>query len=308
MKIKLPARDTSPECTLYIEILQANPNSELGKEKPVMLLLPGGPGGNHSVYDGIKPHFLEYADLVLIDPRGCGLSSPSSASVCTMENAIEDIEVLRQALKLEKFILCGGSFGAMVSLYYATQYLNSLCGLILIAGAPSGQFIQTAMKKLEAIGTDEQIKLGRKLLSGKIESIQELENFYSIMLPIYLGKPNNPMPVNDSSKKDTKKNPPYFLELLNMGFSEMLPKYNIIDLLNKITIPTLLLAGENDWINDIQYAYQMKKNIPNADLVIFPNAGHYIWSGIEADFFQAIGVYFSTYITNHQQARYSHGL
>lgn len=308
MKIKLPARDTAPECILYIEILKTNSENELGKERPVMFLLPGGPGGNHTVYDEIKLRFLEYTDLVLIDPRGCGISSPCDASICTIENAAKDIEALKEALKLEKFILCGGSFGAMVSLYYATQYLDSLCGLILIAGAPSGQFIQTAMKKLETIGTEEQIKLGRKLFSGKIESIQELEHFYSIMLPIYLGKLNNPVPINSSSKKTTKKNPPYFLELLNLGFSEMLPKYNIVDLLKKITIPTLLLAGENDWINDIQYAYQMKKNIQNADLIVFPNAGHYIWNGIEADFSQAIGAYFSTHITNYYQTRYFNGM
>src|SRR5579872_3117926 len=147
MKVKIPARNNIPECELYIEILQnaGNTAGQLGNERPVMFMLPGGPGGNHTVYDGIKTSLSKYANLVLIDPRGCGLSSPSEVRFCRMEESVNDLEVLRKVLGIDKFILFGGSYGAMVSLCYAIKYSRNLLGLILLAGAPSGAFRDTAL-------------------------------------------------------------------------------------------------------------------------------------------------------------------
>ena len=47
-------------------------------------------------------------------------------------------------------------------------------------------------------------------------------------------------------------------------------------------------AGECDWINDVKYAYQMSELIPNAELIVFPGAGHFIWHGIEEQFYEKI--------------------
>lgn len=64
--------------------------------------------------------------------------------------------------------------------------------------------------------------------------------------------------------------------------------------LHKITAPTLLLAGERDWINNVKYAHQMNELIPNAELLVFPGVGHFIWQGIEEQFYEKI----STFILN----------
>src|SRR5579864_5584164 len=145
MKVKIPSRNSVPECELYIEIIRnsVGATGQLGNERPVMFMLPGGPGGNHTVYDGIKTSLSKYADLVLIDPRGCGLSSPSKAKFCKIEESVNDIEGLRQKLNVKKFILFGGSYGAMVSMCYAITYSKNLLGLILVGGAPSGTFRDT---------------------------------------------------------------------------------------------------------------------------------------------------------------------
>ena len=41
---------------------------------------------------------LKYADLILIDPRGCGLSPRAEARHCMMDESVNDIEALRQKL------------------------------------------------------------------------------------------------------------------------------------------------------------------------------------------------------------------
>lgn len=293
MKVKIPSRNKIPECKLYVEILRspANATGQLGQERHVMFMLPGGPGGNHTVYDSIKASLFLYADLVLIDPRGCGLSSPSEASFCTIEESVNDIEALKHELGVEKFILFGGSYGAMVSLRYAITYSKNLHGLILVAGAPSGDCMVTALEALKKIGTEEQIALTTKLFAGKIESAEEKEKYYSIMQNIYLAKRNEDVASDKNNIPTIGKKLPYFLELSNFGHSTILPNYNVAKDLHKITAPTLLLAGERDWINNVKYAYQMNELIPTSELVVFPEAGHFIWQGIEEQFYSKIATF-----------------
>lgn len=293
MKIKIPSRNGIPECELYVEILCGSNNAteQLGRVRPVMFMLPGGPGGNHTVYDDIKTSLLRYADLVLIDPRGCGLSSPSQARFCKMEESAKDVEALRHELRIEKFILFGGSYGAMVSLQYAISYSMNLQGLILVAGAPSGECFDIALETLRKIGTEEQILLTEKLFAGKIESVEEKEKYYSIMRDIYLAKSKEHGVSDKKNIPTVGKRLPYFLELSNFGHSTILPNYNLVKDLHKITAPTLLLAGERDWINNVKYAYQMNELIPNAELVVFPGAGHFIWQGFEEQFYEKIATF-----------------
>ncbi len=307
MKVKIPSRNKIPECELYVEIIQqsAGVTDNLGRERPVMFMLPGGPGGNHTVYDDIKMPLSKYVDLVLIDPRGCGLSSRSEAGFCTMEESVNDIEALRHELGIEKFILFGGSYGAMVSLSYAITYCKNLLGLILVAGAPSGECFDTALETLRKIGTEEQIALTEKLFAGKIESVEEKEKYYSIMRNIYLAKSKEDMVSDRKNIPTIGKKLPYFLELSNFGHSTILPNYNVVKDLHKIRMPTLLLAGECDWINNVKYAYQMKELIPNSELVVFPNAGHFIWQRIEEQFYAKIATFISNKVySRHQTIRH----
>ncbi|OGT41003.1 MAG: hypothetical protein A3F13_09695 [Gammaproteobacteria bacterium RIFCSPHIGHO2_12_FULL_40_19] len=291
MIIKLPGRTKIPECFIYVEILQQNKFKSLGEDRPAMVLLPGGPGGNHHVYDEIKLGLFEFFDLVLIDPRGCGLSSPSLTQYCTMENSVEDLKALTQQLQLKKFILLGGSYGAMISLCFSVKYSNRLLALILLGGAASGEFISTALKKLEKIGTVEQVFFGKKMLSGHIESKEELAYYYRLMQPLYLGKFNTQLIPADPITFENSK-PDYFLELLKCGFSKMLPKYDVKNQLHKINCPTLVIAGKNDWINDIEDLRKINNAIPNSVLLEFPESGHFMWKGVESKFFKAIKNFF----------------
>lgn len=295
MKIKIPERQGIPECELFIDIIQ-NESKDiklLGKNRPVMFLLPGGPGGNHTVYDAIRDNLSKFADLVLIDPRGCGLSSPSRAEFCTMENSAEDLESLRIVLGVDKFVLFGGSYGAMVSLTYAIKYSVNLIALILVAGAPSGECYETALETLAKVGSSEQLALTKKLFSGQIKTREEHERYYSIMRNIYLGKFGSNDEISPSVLPTIEKRIPYFIELNNFGHDEILPNYNIIDSLVNISAPTLLLAGKKDWINDVRYAYQMRELIPDSKLVVFPDSGHFVWKGVEEYFFSEISKFFN---------------
>jgi len=96
-----------------------------------VLVLHGGPGG------GCSPAMRRYFDpavyrVVLFDQRGCGRSRPhASVEANTTWDLVADIELIRAALGVEKFILFGGSWGAALALIYAITHPQAVAHLVL---------------------------------------------------------------------------------------------------------------------------------------------------------------------------------
>jgi len=96
-----------------------------------VLVLHGGPGG------GCSPAMRRYFDprlfrIVLFDQRGCGRSRPhASVEANTSWHLIADIEAIRRALGVERFLLFGGSWGATLALLYAETHPARVSGLVL---------------------------------------------------------------------------------------------------------------------------------------------------------------------------------
>lgn len=69
---------------------------------------------------------------ILFDQRGSGKSTPhASLEENTTWHLVSDIEALRIHLKVEKWIVFGGSWGSTLSLAYAEKYPERCLGLIL---------------------------------------------------------------------------------------------------------------------------------------------------------------------------------
>ena len=110
--------------TIYWE-RSGNPN---GKK---ILIIHGGPGG------GSQPRYRRYFnpekfDIIQFDQRGCGLSKPfSELKENTTIDLINDIEKLREKLKIDKWHLFGGSWGSTLSLIYAIENPSRVLSLTL---------------------------------------------------------------------------------------------------------------------------------------------------------------------------------
>lgn len=96
-----------------------------------VLVLHGGPGG------GCSPAMRRYFDpevyrVVLFDQRGCGRSRPHAAvEANTTWHLVKDIEAIRRALGIDRFIVFGGSWGATLALIYAISHPESISQLVL---------------------------------------------------------------------------------------------------------------------------------------------------------------------------------
>lgn len=279
-EIKVPSRVNAPETTIYIQIVYKN-ETDL-KTKPYVFMIPGGPGANHSNYKDYEC-IQEEANVIFYDPRGCGLSAKGEPSTYTMDNNIDDIHYIIDELKLEQVIMLGKSCGAMTALGFAVRYPEQVSSLILAAGSPSHEFLETAKANVLAKGTDEQIKACETLWRGSFSNQEEINHYFEVMNPFYSWKQRHNEPVSRPAPIY-----PYSFDALNEGFRSKVWEFNYINKLPGITCSTLVLVGEDDWITSPFYSIQMADAIPDSSLKIFEKSDHSMESDVPEQFFGAI--------------------
>jgi len=96
-----------------------------------VVFLHGGPGA------GCHPHHRRYFDprhyrVVLYDQRGAGKSAPvGELRDNTTAHLVDDLELLRAHLGIERWVLFGGSWGSALALAYAQAHRDRCLALIL---------------------------------------------------------------------------------------------------------------------------------------------------------------------------------
>jgi len=102
--------------------------------KPAVFL-HGGPGGG-STADHRRLFDPERYRIVLLDQRGCGRSVPHVAdgadlAVNTTWHLVADLERLREALGIDRWLVFGGSWGSTLALAYAETHPERVTELVL---------------------------------------------------------------------------------------------------------------------------------------------------------------------------------
>lgn len=96
-----------------------------------VLFLHGGPGMGYGA-DAARLFDPEHYRVVLFDQRGAARSAPLGAvEHNTTAHLVSDIERIRISLGLERWIVCGGSWGSALALAYARSCPKAVTGLIL---------------------------------------------------------------------------------------------------------------------------------------------------------------------------------
>jgi len=96
-----------------------------------VVVFHGGPGG------GCSPAMRRYFDpsvyrIILFDQRGCGRSRPhASVEDNTTWHLVRDIELIRETLGIDRWVVFGGSWGATLGLIYAEAHPDRVAYLVL---------------------------------------------------------------------------------------------------------------------------------------------------------------------------------
>ncbi len=254
----MPIRDVR----LFVEVV--------GRGYP-LALMHGGPGGDHWT---LLP-FRQLSDrftLVFYDHRCNGRSVGVPVTSMTWENLTADADALRQRLGFEKWAVLGHSFGGKVALEYALRYPESLSHLVLLdAGGDSYWDQENAPELLARRGfSRRKVELARRWFNGQIAP---WEFFPTLMR---LGDAYDPHTSFFSAarvmfaERRSKARPQAEI----FGFGQLMKGWTVMDRLGEIRVPTLVMAGRDDFVFPPEHQGQLAAGIPNARLEIIERAGH----------------------------------
>ena len=273
----IPIRDVS----LFVKVV--------GRGDP-LLLMHGGPSAD---YTSMLPfrHLADRFTLVFYDHRGNGRSTGAPSSM-TWENLTTDADALRQRLGFERWAVLGHSFGGHVALEYALRYPHSLSHLVLLdSGGDSRWARQHAPQLLARRGWNpEKVELVRRWFNGELTP----KEWWPIFLRISGAYSYDPSPW------------PILHHLLGGGWRfklrpealifagrHLLPGWTVLDRLGEIEVPTLVMAGREDFVFPPECQFELAAGIPDARLRIVERAGHSPHLEQPAEVMQAVSDFLS---------------
>ncbi len=270
--------------TLYYE--------ECGRADGVPIIaLHGGPGG------GAAPSMRRFFDphvyrIIIFDQRGCGRSRPfSDIRANDTHRLVADMETIRSALGVERWIVFGGSWGATLSLAYARACPERVMGLILrgVFGCTKAELdwfyrdganriFPDAWQALTGRLTAEEradvlrayhARLQTDELDARREDALAWAQWENALISLV---PESDAPPPDARRADAlaRMETHYFI---NNGFLER-DGVLIDDTAHLTGIPGVIVQGRYDMVTPARAAWQLQRNWTSAELYIIPDAGH----------------------------------
>ena len=252
---------------------------------PPLVILHGGPGASH---DYFLPYLLPLARtnrLVFIDERGSGRSPQlEDTSAYTVENMVEDVEAVRQALGLGKINLLGHSCGGVLAEAYALKYQQNLDHLVLASTFHSTRQLNEIFRRMKAAMTPELRsrieRMERAGLYGHGKDWQKNRYGDEYMMAawgegyfpyLYQRRPDpNYSPIQSMSWDLYRTMWGSHGEFVVDG---NLASVEYADRLGTIHVPTLITVGDHDEVAP-SISEDMHRLIPGSKLVVLPRSGH----------------------------------
>jgi proline iminopeptidase len=264
------------DCELYCELE--------GDGTPIVLL-HGGPGGTHHYFHPFFSQVKNRFKVIYYDQRGCGLSQFKERNGYSIDQAVEDLEHLRQALKINKWIVLGHSYGGTLAQCYVLKHPEYVAGLILVDSAFYGLDIgEKNTRQYEYISSEEKERIRQIRQTPNLPKEQLIfnihlngdwkrQNFYKPTLDelVRLARYEWVQDVNFRSE-----------------ISQSIDKLYIEGMFKDCPIPTLLLEGGCDLTWGKDKPEKFHTCFPNSKLVIFEQSGHSPFHDEPNSFFNAL--------------------
>jgi proline iminopeptidase len=237
---------------------------------PVCLVHPGGAGAEWSYLR--MPEVERHLTLVYLEPIGTGRSGrlPRLADYSRDRDA-DNVDALCTHLGLERIALLGHSYGGMVALTYALGHPDRLSDLILYSTAPtSGPDFEAERVSNMAWFQDRswfaEANDAMRLFFRARSDDERTDGFHKVMpmfFADYDGRRAEFEPFVRKARAFVVRDP-----------EAPATPFEVRARLCEIRAPTLILAGERDFICSVKWARVMEQGIPRSRVVVFAASGH----------------------------------
>ena len=249
------------------------PDGPVMREKPVLLMLHGGPGADHSIYRPAYSALADIAQIVYLDHRGNGRSEDGPRESWNLAQWGDDVRAFCDALGIVDPIVLGASFGGMVALAYATRHPAHPSKLVLISTeAAGGSYRERRVALFDRFGGPEVGALARRrFLQPEAPLGQEArEAWRRLAMPVYTRIPRDP----DMARRAINR-PEVALHWFAKPAGES-DTFNMFPELDRIQCPTLVIGGEDDPMHPIESQADIAAALPPSLVQFerFADCGH----------------------------------
>lgn len=194
----------------------------------------------------------------------------------SVDQAVDDLESLRKALKIEKWVLFGHSYGGLLAQCYAIKYPANIAGLVLAGSHPGFLDIKfldyfkrqneylteqerKRIKEIHALYITKKLTVEQTLYNAFLAGDWKRQHFYKPsrerLSQIALYEWKHDTGFNDLMSQDSRK-------------------INLKGAFENCPIPTILIEGKWDLSTGFNKPAIFQKNHPLSQLFMFENSGH----------------------------------
>jgi pimeloyl-ACP methyl ester carboxylesterase len=235
----------------------------LGDGPPVVLLHPFP--ANHELWLPAAQQLVTRYRVILPDLRGHGESGVGEGPA-TMAKHVADITRILDDAKVGRAAFAGVSIGGYVLFEFWRRNRERVSSLVLIDTKASPDTPEGRAGRLQSAA--DVVERG-------------VEPFIESMLAKLLGETtrHSRPDLVEAARKMMLKMSPEDISLVLKGMAE---RPDSTPTLKTITVPTLILVGDEDTLTPVADAELMKQNISGSQMKIIRRAGHYaVWEKSE---------------------------
>jgi pimeloyl-ACP methyl ester carboxylesterase len=253
----MPYAQTDDGVRLYYE--------ESGSGTPVIFVHEYA--GDHRAWEPQMRHFGQRYRAITFAARGYPPSDvPEDVTKYSQVRAADDIGAVLDHLKIDKAHIVGLSMGGFATLHFGFRHPGRALSLVVAGcgyGAEPGQ---------------------REKFQAEADAIAKFidDNDISVFAEKYAYGPTRVQFENKDPrgfaefKQQLAEHSKIGARNTQLGVQRHRPSlYDLVDDMKKLTVPTLVLTGDEDW-PCLQPSLLLKQNIPTAALSVMPNCGHTI--------------------------------
>lgn len=237
-----------------------------GSGTPLILIHGSGPGVTaYANWRGVIPDFSEHFHCYAPDTLGFGYTDfPEDIEGFSMERWVAHLVGFMDALGIPKAHFVGNSYGGALTLAIATRHPERVGGIVLMGSAGRSEFKMTQ---------------GLQEVWGYEPSVDNMRE----LMKIFAHDPNLVKEEIVRSRYEASIRPGAH-EKYSSLFPEPRQRWltelsTSDDKLGAMPHPTLIVHGREDVIVPVERSIRFSEIIPNSELHVFGNCGH--WTQIE---------------------------
>jgi pimeloyl-ACP methyl ester carboxylesterase len=241
---------------------------------PVCVTHSGGPGIDSGYLDltGLEDHFT----VVRIEPVGTGRSGRlTDPAGYRMDTYVRFLAAVVDELGAGPVHVLGHSYGGCVAQRFALDHPDRVAGLVLYDSTPvlGPELYSAALDAARAYpgrfpDQPAATAIADAFLNGTSTDDRSATERLKRMTPLYLADYFGRRTEYDAMIEHLR----YFHEPASAA--DPVP-FDTRDRLAEITVPTLVLVGEHDFICGPRWARMLHDGIKGSELVLFPGSGHF---------------------------------